>query len=647
MAIAICCFFLIPVAQVVAQGACCTAVSCADAEDEAFCDLLGGVFLEGESCVAGQCGPGACCAGLACAIDTAHSCITQGRDYQGAGTICEDDPCEIEIGACCVGGGVCMAITPEECDAEGGTHVGIGTVCESGACFIGGCCLNDECTDTFQFQCNDMGGDFQTGQLCFVDPCSAADSCPENSLEVQTPDFLVDFEAGTSELTSPFQLTDNFQGVDGAVDTITFWGFDLSNVPGTDDFIECVRSDNTFQINFHRDAGGAPGPIQCSYEVEATREPTGLIYLFAELNKYTVSLPTPCAMTRGWLSIVGLGDAECWFLWITSPDGDGFSFCDGCASTIQNLDRAFCLQGEVGGVTGACCSDGKMDCQEGIDISDCASSIQRFEADATCDELVPECGNFIGACCRKDATCSLELVNDCMGPGEQWLGQFTLCDQCPCEVACLEGSGAEGEPTCFAGYIDEYNGGCSSAEQLFTPINSCDTICAESGVFLLDSEFTPDEDWYELTIDELTNVTVTVEAEYMSIAVIFDAAAGCAGAPEAAGVGDACEPIVLSAFVAPGTYWIALSPVAASDEALCGGADYVLSVSTPDCGSTTFGDFDGDGDVDLVDFGEFQLCYSGPGVPAPSGCDAGDSDTDGDVDLVDFAEFQLAFTGPM
>jgi hypothetical protein len=58
------------------------------------------------------------------------------------------------------------------------------------------------------------------------------------------------------------------------------------------------------------------------------------------------------------------------------------------------------------------------------------------------------------------------------------------------------------------------------------------------------------------------------------------------------------------------------------------------------CGS---GDFDEDGNVDLPDFGNFQLCF---GSSPNSEClCAFDSDEDGDVDLTDFGQFQLNFTG--
>jgi hypothetical protein len=63
-------------------------------------------------------------------------------------------------------------------------------------------------------------------------------------------------------------------------------------------------------------------------------------------------------------------------------------------------------------------------------------------------------------------------------------------------------------------------------------------------------------------------------------------------------------------------------------------------------------DFNGDGNVDLLDFEGFVECMAGPDaapIPGTDDCslvclDAFDLDGDQDVDLVDFAEFQAAFT---
>ena len=56
-------------------------------------------------------------------------------------------------------------------------------------------------------------------------------------------------------------------------------------------------------------------------------------------------------------------------------------------------------------------------------------------------------------------------------------------------------------------------------------------------------------------------------------------------------------------------------------------------------------DFDDDGDVDLVDFITFQLCFVGSNNPRGPGCARPDLDRDGDVDLADFLIFQQHFTG--
>lgn len=66
------------------------------------------------------------------------------------------------------------------------------------------------------------------------------------------------------------------------------------------------------------------------------------------------------------------------------------------------------------------------------------------------------------------------------------------------------------------------------------------------------------------------------------------------------------------------------------------------------------GDFNGDGIVDLTDFGDFTDCFGGPGVPPtpnePMCADACllayDFDDDADVDLRDFGSFQSVFAPP-
>ena len=57
-------------------------------------------------------------------------------------------------------------------------------------------------------------------------------------------------------------------------------------------------------------------------------------------------------------------------------------------------------------------------------------------------------------------------------------------------------------------------------------------------------------------------------------------------------------------------------------------------------------DFDGDEDVDLVDFATFQMCYTGPGAPQTDPwCPPIDADGDGDVDTDDLAIFLECLSG--
>lgn len=66
--------------------------------------------------------------------------------------------------------------------------------------------------------------------------------------------------------------------------------------------------------------------------------------------------------------------------------------------------------------------------------------------------------------------------------------------------------------------------------------------------------------------------------------------------------------------------------------------------------TTTCGDFDGDGDVDTIDFTVFVQCFGGsnnpPAPTCPPGVDA-DCDNDGDVDVADFLDFGQNFTGSL
>ena len=78
------------------------------------------------------------------------------------------------------------------------------------------------------------------------------------------------------------------------------------------------------------------------------------------LFEYEAQLPEPCAMTEGWLSIAGKGDPDCRFFWVSSHDGDDWSYCVGCDGPWLPVDLNFCLLGVAGDVSGACCDEAPL-----------------------------------------------------------------------------------------------------------------------------------------------------------------------------------------------------------------------------------------------------------------------------------------------
>jgi hypothetical protein len=58
-----------------------------------------------------------------------------------------------------------------------------------------------------------------------------------------------------------------------------------------------------------------------------------------------------------------------------------------------------------------------------------------------------------------------------------------------------------------------------------------------------------------------------------------------------------------------------------------------------------FGDCNGNGHLDSSDFASLRGCMAGPASNVPAECDCADINLDGDVDLADFGNFQIEFGG--
>lgn len=184
------------------------------------------------------------------------------------------------------------------------------------------------------------------------------------------------------------------------------------------------------------------------------------------------------------------------------------------------------------------------------------------------------------------------LVSWCSEPGRNYMilvaggsassGHFTLeltqdPAPCPapascsasCTVTCPGGSINENEPPCFLGYVDESNGGCGTTPNHFGTIACGQTVCGTSGTFdSISGAPARDTDWFRFTITQESVVTWTVTADFMVQAFILNN--DCADTFAYAGrLGNACQPVAVTATLSPGTYNVFVSPQFFND-AVCG-----------------------------------------------------------------------------
>lgn len=97
-------------------------------------------------------------------------------------------------------------------------------------------------------------------------------------------------------------------------------------------------------------------------------------------------------------------------------------------------------------------------------------------------------------------------------------------------------------------------------------------------------------------------------------------------------------------FSEPGQYDVRL--LVTDNNGLSGESSPItIQVAAP---AAVVGDFDGDGDVDIEDFGYIQACFTGVGIPQqnPACIDARLEGNDSDVDPDDLQRFMRCFSGP-
>jgi hypothetical protein len=202
----------------------------------------------------------------------------------------------------------------------------------------------------------------------------------------------------------------------------------------------------------------------------------------------------------------------------------------------------------------------------------------------------------------------------------------------PCDVVCDPDKVDEGEPDCFDGYVDNFNGGCNSTPPVFSPVNCGDEVCGTGGTFIgAGGGNFRDTDWYEVVHDGSSDLTVCVTAEFSVAIFILDS--NCPPAVLASGTGGPCVPTCVTlAGAAAGTYHIFVG--ASVFTGVPCGAEYNASFECAGAGCPCDcepGDLDNDCDVDTTDL---NFVLSGIGCTG-GGCGIGDVVGDGDIDTTD------------
>jgi hypothetical protein len=165
-------------------------------------------------------------------------------------------------------------------------------------------------------------------------------------------------------------------------------------------------------------------------------------------------------------------------------------------------------------------------------------------------------------------------------------GTYTmaLSEYQPCDVVCKPGAIVEGEPACYDGYNDVYNGGCNVTPfpvfQIIYPGGGDITICGTTGVFQFDTYLTRDTDWFQLDLNWTSNICLSGDAEVPCYFFIIDGRGGCWSSTIVAyGVAGPCAPVADICYTCdPGTWWMWAGPNAWDTNFACGSL-YNLTIS--------------------------------------------------------------------
>lgn len=129
-----------------------------------------------------------------------------------------------------------------------------------------------------------------------------------------------------------------------------------------------------------------------------------------------------------------------------------------------------------------------------------------------------------------------------------------------CTLTCPPGALFDGEGFCHDGYIDTTNGGCGSDPEIYGTIAPGQTVCGFSGTFLNPGGLGRDTDWFTFTIASRSTVSWKVKADFLVQCAILNDTCGAQQTVYSAASGNACQNVIATAVLDPGTYRAFVSP---------------------------------------------------------------------------------------
>jgi hypothetical protein len=202
-------------------------------------------------------------------------------------------------------------------------------------------------------------------------------TCPDGSLVSQPASVEGQATAGISEQSAGYLRYENYTCLESKpISKVRFWGLSL-HWDGAS-WSACSEDPMTFQVKFYPDVGGLPGAAVYSEDLSLDAADTGLLFNGYPLHQYEGTLSPACSQNSGWVSIQGIEGPNCWFLWMSSPDGDHSSLVDdGTGPVFKPYDLSLCLTAGQSVCVGDLNCDGQIDFK---DINPFVQYLSNFEA---------------------------------------------------------------------------------------------------------------------------------------------------------------------------------------------------------------------------------------------------------------------------